>query len=567
MRELRNAAQEIQISSFKQIEDIFEASLDNEVRKNQGAVYTPDYIIDFILELTISKDNIPTYENPVLDPACGSGGFLVRSAHLLSVFTGKDFTTCTEYLCGIDVNPKAISNARLLLDLACINTDKKLSKVRFLVCDSLIEDIDFQFSKLNIFGGVTALVTNPPYVKLQNLEKSYSKQLINLYGDIATGSFTLASIFLYKAPKYLTPKGSAGFITLNNVFTSLSAKNLRLNWTQNKNICKIIDFRHFLIFDASAYTCLVFMNRKINDHIDYNAVREMPNIERLRRLVPSKIHYDNLNKDKWRLGSETALNLVSAMENQGEPLKSIADIRVGFATLNDKIFVGKYIDGLANFLGGDNQVRIVEEESIINFFKVSEINQDSDFSNRKRPLIYPYDQTKDSRPLIDLKTFSQRFPIAFDHLKSWESTLRSKNSLDADQWHKWGRRQSLVADGPKLLTKTFDVKPTFRIDLSDFLFCNGYSVKPKDILNSFDIKTLKKFLESRFVYAYSLVTSFEISGGYQCYQKNFIENIHLPPLNILQKNIKDELEYETNISTFYNIKLEDLDSIINHYSN
>ena len=124
-----------------------------------------------------------------------------------------------------------------------------------------------------------------------------------------------------------------------------------------------------------------------------------------------------------------------------------------------------------------------------------------------------------------------------------------------------------MADGPKLLTKTFDVKPTFRIDLSDFLFCNGYSVKPKDILNSFDIKTLKKFLESRFVYAYSLVTSFEISGGYQCYQKNFIENIHLPPLNILQKNIKDELEYETNISTFYNIKLEDLDSIINHYSN
>jgi hypothetical protein len=134
-----------------------------------------------------------------------------------------------------------------------------------------------------------------------------------------------------------------------------------------------------------------------------------------------------------------------------------------------------------------------------------------------------------------------------------------------DPWHEWGRRQSLVADGPKLLTKTFDLRPTFRLDQSNALFCNGYSVKPKEIIEPFDVIQLKTFLESRFVYAYALITSFEIAGGFQCYQKNFIENICLPPKILIDIAKTDNLRFETEVCAFYAINISDLDQIIDHY--
>jgi methylase of polypeptide subunit release factors len=559
------AANQLDIDSLKKLENVFENSLENSIKKQQGAVYTPDFIIDFILEQTISSNNLPTRRNPILDPACGSGGFLVRAAAKLAELMKISFSDATQYLCGIDINPDAIANAKLLMDIACIDKDQPLSHSRFIVLDSLLTDVEEQFLNLEITGGVTALVTNPPYVKLQNLEEMYSQSLLNKYGDIASGAFTLASLFLYNAPKYLTDNGLAGFITLNNVFTSLSAKNLRDEWKNRGYIKRVIDFRHFLVFDASAYTCLVFLGKSNKKHFDYNAVSQMPSLETLRDLNPSRILCASLNSEKWRLGDEDALRLINAMETKGNQLSSIAEIKVGFATLRDKAFIGQYRDSRSEFKGGDGILRIVEEEATQSFLKVSELDENQNLSDHFRPIIYPYEKTDKSRPLIGIEEFSTRFPIAFQHLESWKEYLATKTFADSKDWHQWGRRQSLVSNGPKLLTKTFDYRPNFRLDTSDSLFCNGYSVKPKNVLESYRIEYLKKFLESRFVYAYALITSFEISGGFQCYQKNFIERLCLPPISILEKNYNNEEEFEKELGEFYGFDIKSLDLVLSHY--
>jgi hypothetical protein len=57
----------------------YEDHMDSKIRKNYGRFYTPDFIIDYIIENTIS--NIDVVKNPfikILDPSCGSGYFLVR---------------------------------------------------------------------------------------------------------------------------------------------------------------------------------------------------------------------------------------------------------------------------------------------------------------------------------------------------------------------------------------------------------------------------------------------------------------------------------------------------------
>jgi len=60
--------------SLKDIESVFENLIDLDRKKSEGVVYTPNYIIDFIINYSLSlyNDDIP----PILcDPSCGSAGF------------------------------------------------------------------------------------------------------------------------------------------------------------------------------------------------------------------------------------------------------------------------------------------------------------------------------------------------------------------------------------------------------------------------------------------------------------------------------------------------------------
>ena len=52
----------------------------------------------------------------------------------------------------------------------------------------------------------------------------------------------------------------------------------------------------------------------------------------------SKIIFDSLSYKKWRLGSAEQLKNIYKIENEFNKLKNIADIRVGIATLKDKVF-------------------------------------------------------------------------------------------------------------------------------------------------------------------------------------------------------------------------------------
>lgn len=62
----------------------YQQSIDRDIKRAYGKYYTPDFIIDFMLEKTLSHANV--LEKPfikVLDPACGCGFFLIKAYDLL----------------------------------------------------------------------------------------------------------------------------------------------------------------------------------------------------------------------------------------------------------------------------------------------------------------------------------------------------------------------------------------------------------------------------------------------------------------------------------------------------
>jgi type I restriction-modification system DNA methylase subunit len=164
-------------------------SANNEDRKSSGSYYTPQYIVDVIVEDTL-RPLTSTMEAPeeifnlnVCDPAMGSAHFLLGALNFLadehkrlSGRESKDIYVKREILdaCifGVDLNPRAIKLAKMSLWLATAFPGKKLEKLsdQLLEGNSLIEE-EFHWEKefKEIFkssGGFDAMVGNPPWISL-----------------------------------------------------------------------------------------------------------------------------------------------------------------------------------------------------------------------------------------------------------------------------------------------------------------------------------------------------------------------------------------------------------------
>jgi hypothetical protein len=90
--------------------DVYQQFLPPAKRKRLGEFYTPSTVVDWILEQSFAKD----LEGRVLDPACGSGSFIVRALHdLLEDAKNRSLdipAVCEKaqrMLWGFDLNPFA----------------------------------------------------------------------------------------------------------------------------------------------------------------------------------------------------------------------------------------------------------------------------------------------------------------------------------------------------------------------------------------------------------------------------------------------------------------------------
>jgi len=113
------------------ISNIYEILLGAETRTKDNAFYTPHYLVDYILD-SVVNDHIRDHGAcKVLDPACGSGIFLVESYRRMveqklveESFTDDDQflrETLAQNIYGIDLNEEAIDVAIFSLYLAVLD--------------------------------------------------------------------------------------------------------------------------------------------------------------------------------------------------------------------------------------------------------------------------------------------------------------------------------------------------------------------------------------------------------------------------------------------------------------
>ncbi|GAB6010631.1 HsdM family class I SAM-dependent methyltransferase [Viscerimonas tarda] len=278
------------IETLKSLENHLELIIPTNDRKQNGAFFTPDYIVDFIINEVKPQDN---HKN--LDPSCGCGAFQIGLVDYYKK-TGKSIRkTIQENIYGSDILVYNIYRTKLLLTIFALQHDEILEESDFNLYhqDSLKAKWNTQFD--NIVG-------NPPYVKFQDLSNESRTYLAKNWETVERGSFNLYFAFFELGYKLLSPNGKLGYITPNNFFTSLSGESIRKYFQQKKCVSRIIDFSHKKVFDAQTYTAITFLTKQENEAIAFDRIKDNYTPKDFLSIANGSPNYlRDLNARKWRL--------------------------------------------------------------------------------------------------------------------------------------------------------------------------------------------------------------------------------------------------------------------------
>lgn len=530
----------LNISSLKELENYLELLIPKEDKKLNGAFFTPNFIVDFIINEVKPKE-----KDKCLDPSCGTGVFLIGLAEYYAKQFGKSIKrTVRENIFGSDILDYNIQRAKILLSILALENSEYLAEEDFnlITQDSLRSDWDRKFD---------VIVGNPPYVKYQDLSDENRAYLLKEWTTIQSGTFNLYFAFFELGYQLLDVNGRLGYITPNNYFTSLAGKNLRTFFAQNKCVNRIVDFSHKKVFDAQTYTAITFLNKNESNSILYDRIKnEDTPIQFLARANGSPNKLKDLKVKKWRLLKSKEQKNIKIIESVGAPIKELFDICVGIATLKDDVF---FVDGTEDC--GDYYFKLTEEgkfkiekEITKPVYKISDFKSQEDIANNTKRIIFPYMIKSGNAKAIPELAFKIKYPECYNYLLTQKAILesRDKGKVRFSPFYVWGRTQGLTKTGKKILNPTFSRFPRFLlVEEEDAYFTNGYGIyfkkgenKPKDLFSDSvhplsleeNMDVVQKVLNSYVMHYYVSKTSVSIAGGYPCYQKNFIEKFTIPKM-------------------------------------
>jgi len=351
-------------------------------RKEHGIYYTPTYVVDYIVRNTLGRkldektgdlDDIR-----VLDPACGSGSFLIKAFDRLNEYhiahdkqyaqsqlepeslTGsysKKVKILKENIFGVDIDKQAVQIAQLNLLLKIAEKKHSLPVLRASVLqgNSLIpsslqeEDRPFDWKKRfpNIMnenrGGFDVIVGNPPYVRPHNLDKHY-KDLLWKYFSTFTEKSDLYNCFMQQGIRLLRNGGYFSFI-VPHTWTSLkSFYGIRQFVYETCKVLRLVQLPKKVFQEATVQTCIFVFQKdadklqRENNTVVVERLNEKGEVEFVKQFPQSRIAQNYLyNFELYAESSGTGL--FEKLKAAGLKLESVVDFSYGLKTGDDERFI------------------------------------------------------------------------------------------------------------------------------------------------------------------------------------------------------------------------------------
>lgn len=212
-------------------------------RKRHGRHYTPPALARFLAGRLL-RHVVPSESGVlrVLDPACGDGELLFAVyAEVAARLPGARLV-----LTGYDLDGDALAVARERAGAAGIVVDWQVAD--FLAVEADLAD-----------GSFDAVITNPPYVRTQQLGGSTAQLLSKRFG--LRGRIDLTHPFVATLPRLLPTGGMLGLLSANRFLTTNAGANIRRLLVSELAPVELYDLGDTKLFAAAVLPAITIARR------------------------------------------------------------------------------------------------------------------------------------------------------------------------------------------------------------------------------------------------------------------------------------------------------------------
>lgn len=372
------------------ISNVYERFIGKENQAEAGAYYTPTFLVDYIISQTVTK-KLNTSNNAVsckvLDPACGSGIFLVETLrkiiekHIalngISDNKGTFKETIKDLACenifGIDKDESAIQVAIFSIYLILLDYQEPpeietfkfppLLNTNFFVADYF--DQTTTYNKIFSNKNFDFIVGNPPWAGgkkgLDSIGKEYVKQRYKREKgqykkkEIGINNNEIAEGFLLRTSDFCSPNTKIAFIIKSSILYNLGYTEespFRPYWLQEFYIDQVLELAPVRkeVFDrssdpATAPAVIVFYRHSNGESTDHNLIEHITlkpskffslfKIFTINRNDYKKVQQYKLKIDDWLwktlvYGSYLDFNFLSRIKSSFSSIKEIISDETNF---------------------------------------------------------------------------------------------------------------------------------------------------------------------------------------------------------------------------------------------
>ena len=375
---------------------------DSAHKKEQGIYYTPTHIVEFITKNTIGRylKDKESGKLRILDPACGSGSFLIKSYDILheyafgisnnvSVNYDKKLDLVKDSIFGVDLDPKATEIAQLNILLKIAEKKHKLPMLKTNIQNgnSLVEDENLagsdafvwkkRFKEIMDEGGFNVIVGNPPYF---NIKAEDDLKSLDDYKILSNGVVNIAAIFVKRSVDLLKSNGYLGFIIPKSFAYVDSWKPLREFLYKNTQFIVVVDvskgFKDVLLEQV-----IIIVKKQKPDSTKFVSIISGFNT---RDQAESKILYsDMITNNVINLSSGTYETSISDKMKKGSVL--LGKISENFRGIGAQKFVKER--GKERILSGKDIQRYCVRDYNNYYISEKDISEFKKSENLKRPKI------------------------------------------------------------------------------------------------------------------------------------------------------------------------------------
>ncbi len=362
----------------------FKEKKDIGKRKKEGIYYTPQYIVNYIVKNTIrekikGKSFDEILKIKILDPACGSGSFLIKAFDILiqeSEIKLKRELTYEEKkelmlncIFGVDKDERACDIAKLSLSLKLATRGKKIPLLHnnikngnSLIDDERVDPIHaFKWEKEFPFK-FDVVVGNPPYnAELSPQEKDYIK---SKYKKLHSGD--TAEYFLRKSIEILNKRGTIGFIVPKSIAYYEKWKDVRKSLIENFTIFRIGDVG-LGFSDVNLEEIILIFNKKTITK-DYQIL-----VEKFGDLKKPKDEKTIIKSNliKYSIMEDKNVFIFTPLSNpEQEIIKKIDKKSIRFSDIIKDSFRGVYISDKDKLSLKEGPIKFIEKEPWIQRYYV-----------------------------------------------------------------------------------------------------------------------------------------------------------------------------------------------------